>query len=75
MNANPLVSVVIPCFEHGQFLPEAIASVRSQTYRNIEIIVVDDGSVNDPANNAIAKLEEHPLKVQLYKLKFLTYLI
>jgi glycosyltransferase involved in cell wall biosynthesis len=43
----PLVSVVIPCFNQGHFLAEAIDSVWSQTYSNQELIVVDDGSLDN----------------------------
>ncbi|HEV2223907.1 MAG TPA: glycosyltransferase [Candidatus Acidoferrales bacterium] len=44
----PKVSVVIPCFNHGEFLPEAVASVVASPERDdVEIIVVDDGSTDE----------------------------
>ena len=43
---EPLVSVVVPCFNHGRFLPACIESILEQDYTNLEVIVVDDASTD-----------------------------
>ncbi len=53
----PTVSVVIPCYNHGEFLSDAISSVRRQTYTDYEIIIVDDGS-DEP--ETVRVLDENP---------------
>lgn len=41
---NPLISVIIPIYKVELYLQECVDSIRNQTYRNLEIILVDDGS-------------------------------
>ncbi|MEZ5833763.1 MAG: glycosyltransferase family A protein [Dongiaceae bacterium] len=44
---NPLVSVVVPAFNAAQTIQETLESISKQTYANLEVIVVDDGSTDD----------------------------
>ena len=45
--SEPLVSIMLPCFNAAHSLPMALGSLRSQTYQNWEAIVVDDGSTDE----------------------------
>lgn len=54
MNDQPLVSVVIPCYNHEQFVQDCIQSVIDQTYQNIELIIIDDGS----SDRSVEKIQE-----------------
>ncbi|WP_114689331.1 glycosyltransferase [Polynucleobacter necessarius] len=51
----PLVSIVIPVFNGGDYLTEAIESALAQKYRNIEILVINDGSSDDGCTEKIAR--------------------
>ena len=50
---KPLISVILPIYNVAQFLPRCIESVCSQTYDNLEIILVDDGSPMTVATSVI----------------------
>ncbi|MDX2231177.1 MAG: glycosyltransferase family A protein [Leptolyngbyaceae cyanobacterium bins.349] len=59
----PRVSVIMPCYNQGQYLDEAIESVLAQTDQDFEIIVIDDGSTEDRTLQALQKYERSSVKV------------
>lgn len=59
------ISIVIPCFNQAEYLPEAIESALAQTYEDTEIIVVNDGSPDATAEIATKYQLAHPFKIKV----------
>ena len=62
INPIPLVSVIIPAFNQGWYLGQAIKSVLDQSYHNFEVMVVDDGSTDDTPQVVNGFCDAHPTK-------------
>lgn len=60
MIEHPLISVVIPCYNDGEYLPETIRHLRKQTYRHFEILIVNDGSTKEATLNTLNDLAQQP---------------
>ncbi len=62
----PMVSVIMPCFNAENFLRESVGSVFAQSYKNVELIVVDDGSL-DGSVSVVAELQaRYENKIHFY---------
>ncbi|MHC1698303.1 MAG: glycosyltransferase [Geobacteraceae bacterium] len=56
----PQVSIIIPCYNYGQYLKEAVQSVISQTFQDFEIIIINDGSTDNTVEVAEQIISTHP---------------
>ena len=64
---NPLISIIVPCYNQAQYLDECLQSVLEQTYENWECIIVNDGSPDDTEVVAKKWLEKDSRFQYLYK--------
>ena len=72
---GPLISVIVPCFQPGEGLRTAVRSITSQTWRNVEILLVDDGSPEEfaeliaevAASDPRVRLIEKPVNEGVYR--------
>lgn len=56
----PEVAIVIPCYRYAAMLPEAVASAVAQTWSNLRIVIVDDGSPDETAAVAAELIARYP---------------
>ena len=60
---TPKVSVIVPSFNHAAYLPQRLDSIFAQTYTNVEVILLDDGSSDESREILCTYAERHPGKV------------
>ena len=63
MPSHPLISVVIPCYNDGKYLPETLGHLAKQTFRDFEIIIVNDGSTDPETLSILKNLESENTRV------------
>lgn len=62
MKKNPLLSIVIPSFNHEKYIGQAIESVIAQSYQTWELIIIDDGSTDNSVREA-KKFQDNRIKI------------
>ena len=62
-----LISVIMPCFNAAPFLEEAVHSVMGQTYPNVELLIIDDGSTDTSLAIAERLQLEHHERIRLFR--------
>lgn len=64
---KPLISVIVPCYNHEKYVGKSILSVIEQPYKNIELIVIDDGSQDNTAKIVKQLAEKHGFYSEIHK--------
>ncbi len=60
---EPLVSIIIPFYNLGEFLPETLASVQRQTFRDFELLIINDGSTEPQSITLLDQLRSQGLHI------------
>ena len=62
---RPLVTVGVPCYNYGQYVEEALASVLASTFQDFEILVINDGSTDPHTLEVLAGLEDRDPRLRV----------
>ena len=63
-NKNPLVSIIIPVYNLAPYIEECIQSIQKQSYENLEIIIIDDGSI-DSSSEICDKIATNDTRIKV----------
>jgi glycosyltransferase involved in cell wall biosynthesis len=59
----PIASIIIPCYNHGQYIDEAITASLNQTFDDFEIIIINDGSTDNFTNKKLTSIKNNKIHV------------
>ncbi len=62
-HSGPIVSVIIPCYNQGLYLDEAVESILNQTFQQFEIIVINDGSTDEETIRILQNYQRPTVRV------------
>lgn len=68
---NPLVTIVIPSYNHSKYVINSIQSIIDQDYDNIELLVIDDGSTDNSVEVISNFIECNKISDRFYRFKFI----
>lgn len=63
---QPLISIIVPVYNTEQYLPECLKSIMAQTYKNIEIVIVDDAST-DGSHKIITDFQQNDNRIKYFR--------
>ena len=72
--SEPLVSVIVPCYNHANFVKICMQSILKQSYQNFELIILDDGSSDNSKAVVESFLESLPASQQRIKIFLMLYI-
>ena len=64
---TPKVSIIVPIFNTSKYLPRCLTSLEKQTYQNLEILLIDDGSTDESGKIADDFAKTHPNTIVIHQ--------